>query len=490
MKYKFKTTPYKHQIQALRKLIANKWGGALLMEPRTGKTKVVVDYASAMRDAGRISRVVVVCPVSVMDVWKKEIALHGPGAHRVLVWDKKARRQKRLPAIRNDGGLDWLIVNYDAFSTPGRRTKSGRRSRTTGKHLFKQLVLDWAPDLMVLDESHRIKSPSAAKTRVLVAMGQKMKYRIICTGTPITKRKRVFDVYSQWKFLNPQRFEHVVDENGRRTFSAFKERYGVWLQREGWEQWIRNRRVGELKRLIHEDSYSVKRADCFDLPPRRDQIVRVELKESFPAYRDMAEEMIHRLEDGEITEASLKIVQILRLAQITGGLAKTTEGELRRVGSEKLKVMEDLLSDWFEAEEKVVVAARFRGDLAALGKLGEKLKVPVWQLHGGIKRADRGVSIDAFRDHDGPALFAMQPAAGSLGIDLRAASIFVWYSLTTSYVDYTQSEDRVALSRKETTFVHLLAGGTVDEVIYEAMKDDGNVAKAIAYDPHRLLSES
>ncbi len=92
-----------------------------------------------------------------------------------------------------------------------------------------------------------------------------------------------------------------------------------------------------------------------------------------------------------------------------------------------------------------------------------------------------------FQTVAGPACMTMQPAAGGLGIDLSSAATMIWYSLTNSYVDFTQSEDRIALSRRSTTFMYLLARGTIDELRYEANLEDGDVAKAVVASPERLL---
>src|SRR5690349_16053497 len=66
VKYRWKKRPYVHQVEAVKKLLSTGFGGALLMEPRTGKTKVAVDYASILFTADRIRRVLIFCPLGVM----------------------------------------------------------------------------------------------------------------------------------------------------------------------------------------------------------------------------------------------------------------------------------------------------------------------------------------------------------------------------------------------------------------------------------------
>ncbi len=464
------------------------------MAPRTGKTKTMIDYGSCLYAAGKAQRILIFCPLSVIGVWEDEIESHCPFPHRVTVWDKESRK-KGVELPKNGGTkLDWVIINYDALSTPGAIVKSDaygnkiRSRRRGGRYDILKALTRWQPHVIALDESHRIKSPTAVKSRMMHKLGLIADYRVIMTGTVVTKKKRIFDIWSQWKFLYPDRFGHM-------TFSQFKAEYGVWVQMQGYSKWIKNRNEADLHTLIHQDAFAISREECFDLPPRRHQIIPIDLDESIPYYDQMAKEMVAKIHTGEITTASIALVQSLRLRQITSGIAKVDptaqhpEGRLVRVGQEKLSVMKDLLADLFEADEKVVVGAHFVGDITAIAEMCRELKVTVFVLRGGVPRRQRDADIKAFRAHSGPACFVAQPQAAALGIDLSTASICVWFSLTPSYVDFSQFEDRIALSSRSTMYMYLLARDTVDELMYETLQEDGDVAKAIMASPERLLRE-
>lgn len=509
VRYRWKTRPYRHQVAAVKQAIPQlrKTGGfALLMEPRTGKTKVAIDIASIFKMTGEVSRVVVICPVGVIDVWIDEIRKHCPHRCRITVWDKKGRKRLALPRPRPDV-LDFVLINYEAFSAPGRMTgrdedgeiiRSGSRG---GRFEVKRDVRRWKPHMIVLDESHRIKTPSSVKTRTIWSLAYQdhrgkpddvlVDMRLILTGTVLTKQKRVFDIWSQWRFVN--RKSKLVKGL---SLKEFKNLYAIFTERRGFPQWLRNKpaQVDKLRDRLHAESFAVTRDECYDLPPRLDPVLlHVELEESAPYYDQMAEEMVAMLESGEYTWAKIPLVQRLRLAQLACGIMKTEptdeypDGRLVRCGSEKLRILEDFCYDQFEADEKLVIGARFRGDISSILKVMERLKVPVWELHGGISRADRTKNILDFRKHQGAGVFLAQPSAGSLGIDLSTASTLIWYSLIPSWVDYTQFEDRIALSGKANRYVYLLAKGTVDELQYEALQADGDMAKTVTESPHRLL---
>lgn len=495
MGYRWKTKPYRHQVQGVKKLLRNGYGGALLMEPRTGKTKTTIDWLSILAQTKKIDRALIVCPNKVMDVWIEELHRHSPCLINVFIWDRKARRSYApLPTPNGRFDLQIVIMNYEAFAVSGKELASGRRSKSTGRYKFRQLIRKWidgGPAACVLDESHKIKSPSGKASNMIVSMSQDFSHRAILTGTPVTKAKRIHDIYMQWKFLNPKRLEDA----GLLTVQDVKDFTGVWSKNNGYEKWLRGKasNIEAVQRLIHQDAFAVKREDCFDLPPRETQIVKVPLVKSARLYDKMAEEMVAELlhkKETHTVEASIPLVLSLRLAQITSGFATTDEGRLFRVGTEKLDALKELLEKASEDDEKIVVAARFKSDLNAISRLGVSLGLPVFELRGGMKNEDTTRNIRDFRTLDGCGVFVMQPQAGSLGIDLSTASRMVWYSLTRSWTDFTQSNDRIALSRNSTTFTYLLAEGTVDEEMLMALQTDGDIGKRILDRPERMLRKN
>jgi ERCC4-related helicase len=309
---------------------------------------------------------------------------------------------------------------------------------------------------------------------------------VILTGTPVTKAKKIADLYMQWKFLNPARLREL----GIATHADMQDMTGKWIDKNGYPQFVGTKQFGlqKVHEAIFKDSYAVKREDCFDLPPRENITEYVTLKgETARVYDEMAEEMVARLESGEITEASIALVLALRLSQITGGTTKTTNDNIVRVGREKLDALKPHLEDALEREEKVVIAARFKPDMDAITSMATKLGLRVWQIRGGIKREETDEAIREFRKWDDAGVMVVQPQAASLGIDLSTASKMVWYSLVPSYVDYTQCCDRIALSRSSTTFVYLLAEGTVDELLMETLRADHDIAQYIITHPEKLL---
>lgn len=501
LKYVWKKTPYDHQVLAVKKLLSTGWGGALLMEPRTGKTKIVIDYASILFTAGKINRVLIFGPVSSIGVWEEQLQDNCPVPYTLTIWDRKARRGRKRNGVRIAGELpthdskvlQFVIMNYDGLSTPGRvirkdeETGEIRRSRTRGgRYDVSRKIRQWQPQLIVLDESHRIKSPTAKKSRQIHKLQDIPDYRVLMTGTVVTKKKRLFDIYSQWLFLNPDRF-------GDMTFSEFKQMFGRWRQMNGYSKWLKARNENVLHQRIHLDAFSITRDECYDLPLMTPQIIPVELEESAEIYDQMAAEMVAKIRTGEITEASIALVQSMRLRQITSGLAKTVpteqypRGRLAIIGSEKMRAWVSRIEDLMEMDEQVVVGALWKGDIIRLRRQCERLKIPHFIIQGGMNATQHREQWQGFKKMAGTgSVFIGQPAAASEAIDLSTASIIQWYSLTPSWVNYKQMNDRIALSDKPTFQEYFLAG-PADYLLYETLLEDGDIGKKMITSPERLL---
>jgi len=502
MKYPFKTRPYKHQLEGMRfafRQFNRGLGVALLFEPRTGKTKCSIDIVSALHLKRGTRKVLIVAPNRVLGTWAREFHTHCPLVYEVIVWDAKERRRG---AIRQpDGHIDLqvIITNYETFGTPGKRLESGRRSRSTGRFKNRKYITDWIGNdeaVIICDESHKLKNPSGKASNMVVGMRRFFSHQIILTGTPVTKARRSADIYMQWRLINPNRFLRWGA-----TYEDFRLHTGVWTERNGFPQWLRAREDGleDLQRGIHADGLVIRRADCFDLPHALpDRIIDVPLTTSARHYDEMAEQFITELENGDIAEASIPLVVTLRLAQITSGHVGIVEPhptnpdkQISRsvsVGTEKIRTLEELLvEETLEKEEPTIIVARWKHDLDAIQKLCTRLKIPVFSIRGGMTRSATDDALRRFARCDGQAAaMVVQPQAGGVGLDMRVAGHTIWYSLTSSYVDYTQMRDRNALHPNAVQHTFLLSPGTVDMLLYETLLNDGNVAKRILTRPEIL----
>ena len=73
--------------------------------------------------------------------------------------------------------------------------------------LFEALI-DWKPDLVIADESQRIKTHDAEQSKAMHQIGDVAKYKLILSGTPV--QNDAIDLFSQYRFLNPTDRKSVV----------------------------------------------------------------------------------------------------------------------------------------------------------------------------------------------------------------------------------------------------------------------------------------
>ena len=472
LRYTYKTKPFSHQKKALKKLLDLNGTGALLMEMGTGKTKVALDWAGIGFYNDKVRRVLVIAPLSVLGVWPRQIRQHsgyptrifrleGSTSHRV------SALRKIMAVPRTDETVVFIIINYEGIWRENNRGIS-----------VEELLKKWAPDIVIFDESHRLKSQSSKQSRAAYRISQSARMKLLLTGTAITKSP--LDIFGQFRAMKPEVF-------GTNWFQ-FKFTYGIWggfgrYQLRGY------RNMKDFITKVRANSYRIKKEQCLDLPEKLFETVPVTLPDRIlKMYRQMAEEMIVEIEETHAT-AAIVLVKLLRLSQITYGFIKDVEGKIRVLDDSKLQTCLDLLCDSVEEDHKVVVFVRFREDIRRLDEQLTKLKIDHVILSGSVPSKDRDSLVERFHLDAGLKVFISQIQAGSLGIDLTPADVCIFYSLDYNAANYWQAQDRlhrIGQTRKVTYF-HLVVPRTIDSVVLRVLKEKGNIAEAVIHNPHSLL---
>jgi SNF2 family DNA or RNA helicase len=448
--YHFKTKPYHHQLVAFKRALKQHYL-AVLWEPRLGKSKLIIDWACAEHQLGHVNRVLILCPLSVIGVWEDEFEIHSPQPYRLHVLGLD---DVLIPF--SEKKLNVCLVNYD---------RAWRR---------KKLLQSWHPDMVVADESHRLKRPGARRS-LYMRSWKKAKYRAILTGTVVTKS--YLDVFGQWAFLNNRQFGNRVDD--------FRARYlimGGFMKKQikGY------RNFDELKSKIKMDSTIRHESQVFDMPPTIEQRVPVFLDDkTMIAYRKMEYELFLELRRGEVSDAKNIAVKLLRLQQITGGWIKSDEGNIHQISTDKLHSAWERLENLWNDDERVVVFCRFLPELRALSHFGVRSGISTYSLSGATRREDRDVRRRRFEAKVGPSLFVSQIQTGGLGISLAAAAEVIYYSYTYSYDDYYQSSRRIRGPKQTRTmrYQHLVVPNSIDTDIYANLKMKQGLLDSIMGDP-------
>lgn len=467
--YPVKANLYKHQIRganmALRAfgaLDAKTPGGGFgeLFEMGCGKTLTTIAVAGALYNLGKIDRVLVVAPTSVCSVWPHDLNQFAtfPWEARVLLGDKK-KRLKALNELENwpFKALRIAVINYESTHREG---------------IFEALAA-YKPDLIVCDESQRIKNPSAAQSKALHKLGDAAPFRMILSGTPV--QNNAVDLYSQYRFLDPA----VYGAN----FYAFKNRYCI-MGGYGQHQIVGYRNMDELVEKEHSVAYRVTKEECLDLPQQTFINRYVQFTEAEQAiYEQLRKSSFLELETGENVTATTILTMYLRLMQLTGGFLTADESTRpKQVNTAKLDALADIVDDYVvDAGKKLVIFARFRAEIAAIENLLRLRKIQYGSIYGDVPMEERGKIVEDFQTNPDTKVFVAQIQTAGLGITLHAASTAVFYSYDYNYANYAQALARIHRigQRLPVTYIHLVVDGSIDEKILAALENKEDMAKTV-----------
>lgn len=488
--YEFKTRPMGHQVKALRDLIEHKGTRALLMDPGTGKTKPIIDYLGLLWTRfGQIDWMVT-APLAALDTWPAEFDKHLPESVplRLIVLDTRYTIQQKIEKIEELAGhgthlkLRVVLINHDAFASRAR--VAGYASKDQRDALEEVMSL-WRPDGITVDESQRIKNPTANRSVAIYRVGKFTPRRQILTGT-VTPRNPL-DVYGQWRFLNESRFPW--------KWSEFQQRYAIWGGFSGYEvtRWINQ---DDLRKRIQKDATIVRKKDALDLPDYTDRIIPVRLgRHEQKAYNEMGDQLITQLPSGDRAIAPIVLTKILRLRQITGGFIGYEDDEYRRkteiLGDSKLRYLQDRLEDLIDADMKVVVFAHFKPDIARIHEMVAKKfkKIPCFRVEGATPNTQRKGQRRGFAEVDGTAVLVAQMRTMSLAVnELVASSHAIFYSLSERREDLDQARDRLYRhgQTEPVTFDYLTVPGSIDQIMLDAHRERTSLEQKLLENPTSL----
>ena len=430
-------------------------GAALLMEMGTGKSLTAIAITGALSQAGRIRRVLIVAPLSILGVWEEEFQKFAAFPYALAVLSGSSA--KKLDTLRHMNGtaLQVVVVNYES-----------------AWRLEKALTA-WHPDLIIADEGHKIKTHNIAASKAMHRMGAKASYRLLLTGTVITNK--AIDVFSQYKFLNPAIYGN--------SFYAFRNRYFDMVGYGNHTPVLKKSMEGELTEKLHSISYRATKAECLDLPETTDVIRQIELEPTaLRIYRGLVKESYAELAGGEVTATNI-LTRLLRLSQLTGGFLGNDEtAAVEQVSAAKLSALEDILDGAVAEGKKLVIIARFIPEIKAICKLLEKRGLGYSCITGEVKNRDEQVA--RFQNEPEVMAFVGQIATAGLGITLTAASTMVFYSLDYSMSNFEQTKARIHRvgQRMPCTYLYLVARGTVDEKVLTALESKADLARTLVDD--------
>ena len=463
-KYEFKTQPYAHQRKALTH--RNAWHSkafAWFMDMGTGKTKVTLDNVGILCHEGSIDGLLIVAPKTVCSNWaEKEIPKHLPTPYFHMTWKAPSTQTRAWKhgwqLLLSVQKLAILVMNVEALSS-----KKGRQAAEEFLHARRVM--------MVIDESTRIKNHRSARGKNCIALGKLATHRRILSGFPVTRDP--LDLWGQAEFL-----EHGI--LGDTSYWSFRARWAILHRRRlasglMFDEITGYRNLEDLAKIVDTWSFRVTKEECLDLPPKVYQTREVELTpEQKKAYAELRDELMTVVGDVEVDAASV-LEKLIRMQQVINGWLPGHVLPSNRVSA---------LMETLEETDGAVVWCKFVNDVALVSTAIQKKygKDSVCELHGNISADRRTRVIGEFQDPMHERRFVVgTPDTGGVGIDLTAANTCVYFSNSWNLEHRVQSEDRLHRigQTRSVTYVDLIAPGTLDETILDALECKQDLAKEV-----------
>jgi len=400
---------YPYQIDGVRRLFAE---GRLLLadDMGLGKTAQAVAACHALWRTGKVSRGLIVVPASLKSQWQREWSAFSD-APTEIVWgsaDERRTIYRRRPR-------GFLIVNYEQILRD------------------LDLVLEWNPGIVVLDEAQRIKN-WATKTATCVKR-LRPAYRLVLTGTPMENRIEELASIMDW-----------IDDRALEP----KWRLGPWhsVHSDGSKEVTGARNLDTLRDRLSHCMLRRRRSEILSqLPPRTDTNLAVELtpaqREEHDALNQPIAVLAHKARRRPLTQAEfLRLMSLLTTQRIiANGLAQFDYANvwpgLSKVGSRSEALLSGLSSPKLIELREIVTRIVVQQDrkVVVFSQWLRMLRLAHWAVEDVLR--DHGLRAAFFTGresqqqrtrnlvdlHDDPAtrvLFATD--AGGVGLNLQRAA--------------------------------------------------------------------
>ena len=428
------------------------------------KTLTAIAIMGAGYRMKKIERVLIIAPTSVVAVWPKELEDYADFRYtcRTMLGDKATRLKQMQDLI--------------AFKLPALKVAAINYESTWREGIFEALQ-EYDADMIICDESQRIKTHDAEQSKAIHKLGDAARYKLILSGTPV--QNNAIDIWSQYRFLDSTVFG--------RNFYAFKNHY-CKMGGFGNKQIVGYKDLDDLIQKEHSIAFRITKEEAIDLPEQTFMTRKVQFdKKERQLYDRIRRDSFAELENGGQITATTVLTKLLRLQQLCGGfLVDDTATKPQLVSRAKLDALSDIIQDYvIEGGRKLVIFARFIAEVDSIIELGEKLLgrqgKSLVAIYGAIPKEQRGAIVDQFQKDPDTVLFVGQIDTAGTGITLTAADTCVYYSKNFNFATYSQSLSRIHRigQKNRCVYIDLEVEKTVDETISKSLTKKEDLAKTI-----------
>ena len=430
--------PFDHQVSTASFLTLHQ-KGFCFNEQGTGKTASAIWASDFLMKQGVINRVLVVCPLSIMDsAWRDDLFTFA--THRtVSVAHGSADKRKKIV----QEGSDYVVINYDGIGIVLDELKKG------------------GFDLIIVDEATHYKNAQTRRWKLLRQLIHDNTWLWMMTGTPAAQNPT--DAYGLAKLVNPYKVP--------RFFGAFKDMVMYKVSQFTWK--IRSNATDIVYRVL-QPAIRFTKDECLDLPPMVYTKRQVELTaQQKKYYKELKTKLVLDITGEQITAVNAAVT-LNKLLQISAGAIYTDEGEILEFDiKNRYKVLREVID---ESSQKVLVFVPFKH---AIDILTDKLRsegITTEIIRGDVPAHKRTHIFKQFQEDDDPQVLVIQPQAAAQGVTLTQANTVVWWGPTSSLETYDQANARVHRSgQTHKCTVVQLQGSDAEKHVYRLLDRKINV---------------
>jgi len=410
----------------------------------TGKTITVLWTYDYLRSVKLVRRMLVVCPMSVMERTWADHVFHSFPHLEVRVLHGTADRRKKLLASM----ADIYIINVDGLGI-----------------IVNELANRPDIDVIVPDEVALYRNHGTQRWKTLNTIVNRQSPRRVWALTGAPTPNLPTDAWAQGRVVNPTnpdvpKYFNKFRDTVMRQVTQFK-----WVTREG---------STEIVQRVLQPAIRYTLDDMVDLPEQTFTMRDVEMTpEQKQIYKTMLTRLAAEYEGGQIVAVN-EAVKINKLVQIACGVAYAVDHEEVVIPAKpRMDVVQEIVE---EAEGKVIIFAPFTSVLKPLGELlGSTCEVAL--VHGSVSKNDRDVIYGRFQDpHDALRVIIATPGTMSHGLTLTEASTVIWFAPIHSNEIYQQACARVRRpGQKRTTVIAHVAACDAERRIYARLEKKENV---------------
>ena len=422
-------TPYEHQKTTAAFLTMNR-RAFCFNEQGTGKTASAIWASDFLMTQGKIRRVLVICPLSIMDsAWRND--LFSFAMHRTVdvAYGAKEKRKKII-----NQGSDYVIINYD------------------GVEIVADTIAKGGFDCIIVDEATHYKNAQTKRWKTLNKLLTDQTWLWMMTGTPAAQSP--LDAYGIAKLVNPVAVP--------RFFGSFRDMVMYKVTNFKWKP--KETAIETVYNAL-QPAIRFTKEECLDLPDMVYVKREVELtRQQAKYYKELKNKMILQAAGEEITAPNAAI-NMSKLLQISSGAVYTDNGEALEFDiKNRYKVLREVID---ESSKKVLVFVLFKHTIDILTNKLLKDGITTEIIRGDVSAPKRTDIFHRFQTTPNPRVLVIQPQAAAHGVTLTAANTVVWWGPTSSLEIYAQANARVHRSGQDhKCTVVQLQGSAVEKRVY------------------------